>query len=139
MFPENKLNEDSIQVFDSINYNNIELQLKKSYESGEPTFAYMENLNVLPNKLNNIKGNFKINFLIFVTNPCPKYVNLLPKETKEAIKTLQFPFFPNYPIIFANGLNLLALSLKQINLLANYVQWCILNDPLKTLLQNLYK
>lgn len=138
VFPENKSNENSIQVFDSINYNNIELQLKKSYESGEPTFAYMENLNVLPNKLNNIKGNFKINFLIFVTNPCPKYVNLLPKETQKAIKTLQFPFFPNYPIIFANGSNLLALSLKQINLLANYVQWCILNDPLKTLLQNLY-
>lgn len=131
--------ENSVQVFSSTDYPNIESQLKTSYESGDPTFAYVKNLRVIPNRLHGITGNYNINFLVFVTNPCAKYTMLLPKETQEAIKTRAFPFFPNYPLIFANGLNILELNLQQINLLSNYVQWCILNDPIKSILINLYR
>lgn len=118
--------DNSIQVFPSHQYSFIEEQLMSSYTKGLPTFAYMENLLVLPNPLNNIKGGYVICFAVMVTNPCSQYQSLLPLQTQSAIQTPMFPFFPNYPIVFANGENMIELTVSQINLLANYVQWCVM-------------
>ena len=95
-------------------------------------------LNVLENTLNSIPGNYTVDFMIFVTNPCSTYNSLLPLATRLAIKTPTFPFFPNYPLVFANGTNLLSLTLAQINLLANYVQWAVTTSPLRENLIDMY-
>jgi hypothetical protein len=131
-------NPNSIQVFDKGDYASFQAQIESTYASGGPTWS-RRTLNVLQNTLNNVPGNYAVDFTIFVTNPCSKYSSLLPEETQKAILTPAFPSFPNYPLVFANSkTNLLSLTLAQINLLANYVQWAVTTDPLRSVLMDMY-
>jgi hypothetical protein len=131
-------NPNSIQVFDKADYTAFQTQIESTYASGGPTWSRMT-LNVLENTLNSVPGNYAVDFTVLVTNPCSNYSSLLPEETQKAILTPAFPSFPNYPLVFANSkTNILSLTLAQINLLANYVQWAVTTDPLRSVLLDMY-
>jgi hypothetical protein len=131
-------NPNSIQVFDKADYTAFQAQIESTYASGGPTWSRMT-LNVLENTLNSVPGNYAVDFTVLVTNPCSNYSSLLPEETQKAILTPAFPSFPNYPLVFANSkTNILSLTLAQINLLANYVQWAVTTDPLRSVLLDMY-
>ena len=132
---------NSIQVFETNEYNNKILpQLKNTFTNGGPTFA-REQLKVLPNLINGIKGNYIVDILIILLQPSSIFNNLLSPDIKQEITRIsisssekqgKFNNFPNYSTFLQNPhMGALSLTLPQINILSTYTDWCLNHTDLK--------
>lgn len=145
----------------------IQYQLYSTkFSDGGPCYAYLENV---PTKLNRIFGvpTYTVKKLLFVSlqyssafvdqiadsdlrenikkgwDSTPK-VNPLPYGYKPNVPTGKdigdFKDFPNYDLMFENkGLGILNYSLAQTNLLTIYTEWSLYQEPLKQIIQGMYK
>ena len=139
---------NSKQVFNSSDYTNIIFpQLQTTLNSGGPTYA-RASLQVLPNKIYGIAGGYTVDILFILLQPSSIFNNQLPKEIQNQITSIpltslsiqgDFNNFPNYLTSFQN-LNLggVSLTLSQINLLSSYTEWCLNQQPLKGIIQQMY-
>jgi hypothetical protein len=132
---------NSIKVFDTKEYNNKILpQFKSTLKNGGPTFARSQ-LNVLPNLINGIKGNYVVDILFILLHPSSIFNNQLSADIKKEITKInitssarhgEFNNFPNYLTFLQNPhMGAMSLTLPQINILSTYTDWCLNYPELK--------
>jgi hypothetical protein len=138
--PIGSMANNQIKVFNSSDYQNILLpEFAKNTINGGPAFAKVF-LDVLPNYLYGISGEYKVELLLINLQPCDRFLNLLPAEVKNQITTLgSFSNFPNYRTFFQNlNLGVISLTLSQFNLLSTYTDWCLNQPELKAEVQKMF-
>ena len=142
------LSLNTIQVFEQKEYdNNVFPQFQKTFESGGPTFA-RANLEVLENKKYGIIGGYNVDILFILLHPSTNFENQLKPEVKEQITKLsrsspleygEFNNFPNYATAFHNlKKGLIHLTQSQTNLLSSYTDWCLNQQPLRSIIEEMY-
>jgi len=139
---------NSIQVFDTNEYNNKILpQLKITFTKGGPTFARSQ-LKVLPNLINGIKGNYIVDILFILLQPSSIFNNQLSPDIQKEITRIsisssekqgEFNNFPNYSTLLQNpNMGILSLTLPQINILSTYTDWCLNYPELKNHIDQMF-
>jgi hypothetical protein len=119
-------NPDSIQVFDSADFDLIKAQFILNINNGAPVFA-RQKLRVLPNKRNGIQGGYEVDLLVISLQPSTIYNSLLPSNISSTFlySNGPFPLFPNYSTIGTDRAEIIQLTKSQVNLLQCYCQWSI--------------
>jgi len=125
---------NSVQIFNSSDWVDVSKQCTDRYKSGDVVFS-KSRLRVIPNVLNGVKGGYDVDIVIFNLQPCRKFVDLLPKETQDILKSISFPlydtFFPSTKTSF------MVLNQIQANLLSHYTYWCTMQDDFKNAIMSL--
>jgi hypothetical protein len=133
--------KSTLQVFKSSEYQYIYADLRRSFMAGGPTFARRK-LQVLPNILNGIAGNYEVDILFILLQPSTRFLNELPppirnsiiEENKIGINSLKFKFanFPGYSTVLPNlYTGMIQLTNTQVNLLSTFTEWCMLHPSLR--------
>lgn len=139
---------NNIQVFDSKDYDSKVLhQFQNTYDIGGPTFARTK-LNVLPNKIYGIDGNYIVDILFIMLQPSRNFIKELNIDIRKEITYNnltspevhgEFNNFPNYLTFFQNlNKGVTSLTLPQINLLSSYTDWCLQQPELKKHIIEMY-
>ena len=125
---------NSVQIFNSSDWADVSKQCTDRYKSGDVVYS-KSRLQVIPNVLNGVKGGYYVDIVIFNLQPCKKFVDLLPKETQDILKSIQFPmydtFFPSTKTSF------MILNQIQANLLSHYTYWSTMQNDFKNAISSL--
>ena len=139
-----KLNEQ--QVFDPDSYNHFILpQFRQTYAEGYATYA-RATLEVLPNKLFGVEGGFNVDILFILLCPSSIFISQLPADIQKEItykykkeKAGLFHNFPNFSTMFQNSdLGLIDYTLEQVNLLAAYTDWSLMQTDLREIIDDMF-
>jgi len=137
---KNPPNRDSVQIFNSEDWQNMENQFISTYESGGPSYARSK-LNVLFNKQNSVLGNYELDLLIISLQSSSKFNSQLPSNISDTFNDSSGPFpnFPYYSTIAEDPNKLIQLTQSQVNLLQCFTYWSIMsNNNLKSEIIDMY-
>ena len=143
-----QLSLSTVKVFNSNEYtNNVLPQFQATFNNGGPCFSRTK-LQVLPNVIHGIEGNYEVDILMILLQPASKFLNKLPLETKNEITFVPltsikspglFNDFPLYATFFQNlNAGLVSLTLEQSNFLSSYTDWCLNQPELKVHIQEMF-
>ena len=130
-------------VFDTSQLAGFYQQLRDSFKRGGPTYAHAK-LNVIDNEALGIKGGWVADVLLLVLAPSTTWENQLQPQLREAVrqgrvdKKGPFANFPNYKTSLQNTGKVFELTTAQVNLMANYTEWCITCPDIVAVLRKMY-
>jgi len=130
---------DSAQVFESSAWTSFQNQLKTTTAAGGPVYA-RATLNVLPNKLNCIKGGYQVDFFVIILQPSSIFNNALPSNIRSEFggNFSELGNFPLYKTVFENFGSVIQLTPRQVNLLASYTHWTITQPAITNIIKDMY-
>ena len=114
---------DTIQVFASSALPTVVHQLRAHQAAGGPAW-FSGALGVLPNPKYGVTGGWSVQLTLVLLTRCERWVDTL----KPALRKQLDPNFPYYRTIFQNPGQMLQLTPFQIDMLADYTEWCM-SDP----------
>jgi hypothetical protein len=118
------------QVFDASYYDEVANGLYNANAAGG-TAMYLQTLPVLPNENFGIEGNYTVRVLWVYNTKVPDWENLLRWDVYDYAQLVLN--FPNYNTFYQ-----LALSAREVNLLAQLSCWNVINDSSKQLINKLF-
>lgn len=114
---------DTVQVFPTYMLPTVVHQLRAHHAAGGPAW-FSGALDVLPNPKYGVTGGWSVQLTLVVLTRCERWVDTL----KPAVRKQLDPNFPYYRTIFQNPGQMLQLTPFQIDMLADYTEWCM-SDP----------
>ena len=130
---------NDMQVFSKSDWPYFAKNILYTKSKGGPVYSRTK-LQVLPNTLLGIKGGYDVDLLVIVIQKSRIFNNLLPKSISDTFSNESGPFpnFPNYPMVNNNLNKIMSITKEETNLLSSYCEWCIINTPLKHIIQQMY-
>ena len=133
-----------VQVFESHMLDEFYEQLRASSTRGGPAYVHM-NLNVIANEQQGVPGGWTTELLFMVLAPSRDWQSQLPADVRKQVEAGQsanptgpFEHFPNYLTQFENSPNVVQLTKPQINLLANFTEWCITHPEIAAIVNDMF-
>ncbi len=129
-----------VQVFDSKDWPAFRAMFVQTRATGGPMYS-RATLNVLPNLLYGISGNYTVDLFIMMLNSSTEFVSALPAETQAEIAKGswgKFANFPTYPLFLENYTAITAYTRAQSNLLYAYSYWCWTHPSVQAHLKEMY-
>eukprot|EP00928_Gymnodinium_smaydae_P029065 TRINITY_DN21993_c0_g2_i2.p1 TRINITY_DN21993_c0_g2~~TRINITY_DN21993_c0_g2_i2.p1 ORF type:complete len:850 (+),score=151.40 TRINITY_DN21993_c0_g2_i2:54-2552(+) len=117
------------QVFLKEDFWKVTCELQKLKLSGKPAL-FRTTLPVLRNSFWRIEGGFEVDITFVYNEECDDFVNLLPRDTQDAVKHKRddFVHYPFYATTFEHDLELVQLSNAQVNLLAAQTEYFLMEN-----------
>ena len=131
---------NTAQVFNKEDYPSFAKQFETTFNEGGPCYARAY-LDVLPNAVNGVAGGYKVDLLIILLQPAKNFVNSLPLQLQFSISNMlgDLYHFPNYATAFQNPtIGPISLTLKQINLITTYTEWSLYQEPLCSIIKQMF-
>ena len=134
---DNVIAMKKLQIFNTSDFSLVWSDLKRRKESGTGPVWSRQTLRVLPNDEYGIAGNYDVDLLLIMLQPCPAFPYNKLVEDVIGTKT-DFPNYPTYIEGLAGVPTEISLEVKHTQALALFTEWCLYDSELKAQIDSMF-
>jgi hypothetical protein len=124
-----------LQIFNTSNFYTVWSDLKRRKESGTGPVWSRQTLRVLPNDAYGIAGNYDVDLLLIMLQPCPAFP--YNKLVEEVIgPSTKFPNYETFTLLPPNAE--IGLDVQHTQALALFTEWCLYDSELKAQIDSMF-